>query len=126
MRYASTHPWLTFRFTPQVDFLWAKLGEAFSTNQHLAGTPLPPSLALELSQIVLNKGALATTAIEGNSLTEQEATDILSGRKKLPKAQQYLEVEIQNILDALNLIGESRRAGESFRLSAEWIQEQNT
>lgn len=48
------------------------LGEAASKCEHIAGVPLRPSVAQELHRLYLAKGALATTAIEGNTLTENE------------------------------------------------------
>lgn len=123
MRYEESHPWLTFNYSPSVNVLWAKLGEAFSKNQHLAGIPLPPRLAEELAAVVLTKGALATTAIEGNTLSEREASEIIHDGKKLPPSQEYLETEIRNIVAALNDIHSSTERG--FLLSPEWIREQN-
>lgn len=125
MRYEETHPWLTFQYSPKVSTLWAKLGEAFSKNQHLAGSPLPPRLATQLASVVLTKGALATTAIEGNTLSEQEADAIINDGKKLPPSQEYLELEIQNVVQALESIDESGRNGNPFEVSEEWLKEQN-
>lgn len=125
MRYEETHPWLTFQFRAEPNMLWAKLGEAFSKNQHLAGIPLPPSLADHLASVVLTKGALATAAIEGNTLSEEEADAIINEGKTLPPSQEYLEIEIRNVVDALREIDESGRQGNSFLLSAEWLKAQN-
>ena len=125
MRYEDTHQWLTFQYAPRVNLLWAKLGEAFSKNQHLAGIPLPPALAAHLASVVLTKGALATNAIEGNTLSEEEADAIINEGRKLPPSQEYLETEIRNVVDALTAIDQSGREGNSFRLSEAWIKEQN-
>ncbi|WGJ13785.1 Fic family protein [Methylocapsa sp. D3K7] len=54
--------------------------------------------------INLAKGVLATAAIEGNTLTEKEAIAIVERKSELPKSQGYLKKEIENILDATNLI----------------------
>lgn len=126
MRYEETHPWLTFQFRAEPNMLWAKLGEAFSKNQHLAGIPLPPPLAEHLASVVLTKGALATAAIEGNTLSEEDADAIINEGKTLPPSQEYLEIEIRNVVDALKDIDESGRQGKSFELSAEWLRAQNT
>jgi Fic family protein len=74
--------------------LWAKLGEAFSKNQHLAGIPLPPALAEHLASVVLTKGALATTAIEGNTLVMREVEALLGEGRAVGAKQlkDYLEV----------------------------------
>lgn len=108
-----------------MDSLWAKLGEAFSKTQHLAGTPLQPRVALELAQVYLSKGALATAAIEGNTLTEDEAKGIVTGSIKMPPSQEYLEQELRNIVDALEQIDRSGRTGARFKLTPEWLREQN-
>lgn len=105
--------------------LWAKLGEAFSKNQHLAGIPLPPAAAAQLAAVVLTKGALATTAIEGNTLSETEVEEIIRDGKKLPPSQEYLETEIRNVVAALTDIDQSGRSGAKFTLSVEWIPLQN-
>lgn len=105
----ETHPWITF----QVDLsqnrrdlstLWLALGEATSAVEFIAGIPLIPDLAQELHSVYLAKGALATTAIEGNTLTEEDARAQVEGRLHLPPSKEYLASEIQNILDACNLI----------------------
>lgn len=124
-RYEETHPWLTFNFSATQNELWAKLGEAYSKTQHLANTAMPPSVAKQLAKVVMRKGALATTAIEGNTLSEHEANDIFDGVRKLPASQQYLEQEILNILDALERLDDEVKLGEEFKLTPEWLAEQN-
>jgi Fic family protein len=65
------------------------LGEARSKCEHLAGAPLKPDVAQQLYKVTLVKGALATTAIEGNTLTEDQARGILDGTYKAPPSRQY-------------------------------------
>lgn len=84
--------------------LWLALGEAQSKSQHLAGVPLRPEVAHLLHQIFMARGALATTAIEGNTLSEKEALDIVQNKSELPKSQAYLRTELKNIVDATNSI----------------------
>lgn len=123
--YLETHPWITFSHTADYDELWALLGEAFSKVRHLAGAPLQPALAQHLGEIYMAKGALATTAIEGNTLTEDEAIEILSDRKKLPESRAYLEQEIRNVYGALNTVRMNAVRGEPITLTTDWICEQN-
>jgi Fic family protein len=104
MDYQESHPWLTFslslgRAQPQ---LWLLLGEVASKVEHLSGVPLRPDVAEELHKIYLAKGALATTAIEGNSLSDDQAQQLLNGKLDLPKSRQYLQQEVQNIIDVCN------------------------
>ena len=104
--FERTHPWLTF----QLDLrraskdLWLRLGEAQSKCEHVAGTPLKPATAQRLHQIFLAKGALATTAIEGNTLTEGEVLQLLQGKLQLPKSKGYLGQEVENIVAVCNEI----------------------
>ena len=55
------------------------LGEARSKCEHLVGIPLKPEFAQKLYNITLIKGAVATTAIEGNTLTEEQVQGIIEG-----------------------------------------------
>lgn len=123
--YRESHPWITFEFRIEQDRLWCLLGEAASQCQHLAGTPLQPALADELSGVYLVKGAVATTAIEGNTLTEDEVRELLESRRKLPPSQRYLQREIENVIEGLRRIDEAARAGEPFKVTPEWIKDQN-
>jgi Fic family protein len=104
--YDRTHPWLTF----SLDLsrapwqLWLLAGEAISKCEHLAGVALTPDAANELMKVYLAKGALATTAIEGNTLTEAQARQRVEGIKSLPPSKAYLGIEIDNIIEASNEI----------------------
>jgi len=113
--FERTHPWISFRIdlrkaTPQ---LWMLLGEAASKCEHIAGVPLRPSVAQGLHRLYLAKGALATTAIEGNTLTEQEVLQHLEGKLKLPRSKEYLGQEIDNIVGACNRIGKRLAMGDT-------------
>ena len=124
-KYEEQNPWITFSFPAVKNALWMQLGEAFSKCQHLAGTPLPPGLAIHLSEIYLMKGALASTAIEGNTLTEDEAEKILGSDYKMPPSQEYLEKELKNVAKALSEIDTSAVNGSGFRITPAWIAAQN-
>ena len=72
--------------------------------------------------VSLRKGARATTAIEGNTLSEADIEKMAAG-EKLPPSKEYLRIEVQNILDALNGIrDEVIQGGKSAVLSPELIQ----
>lgn len=124
-RYQDTHPWITFQFKVEQNRIWAKLGEAFSKNQHLAGIPLQPALATELASVLLTKGALATAAIEGNTLSEAQANRIIHEGEKLAPSQEYLAQEIRNITSALEDIDQAGRASGGFDLTPDWLRAQN-
>jgi len=104
--YEKTHPWLSFRLDMrELDYrLWVLLGEAQSKCEHIAGVPLRPSTADYLHRLFLAKGALATTAIEGNTLTQAEVLKRLDGDLQLPPSKEYLGREIDNIVQALDAV----------------------
>jgi Fic family protein len=105
--YEKTHPWLKFTLDlRKCDYeFWMALGEARSKCEHIAGTPLMPKIANKIFQVYLAKGSLATTAIEGNTLTEKEVMDRLEDKLELPPSKKYLGKEIDNVVKACNYIG---------------------
>lgn len=104
--YEKTHPWLTFEVDLNAaDFrLWLLLGEATSKSDHVRRALLRPEVAAEMLTVFLVKGALATTAIEGNTLSEEEARQIYENELRLPPSKEYLAQEIQNVIGAFNRI----------------------
>ncbi|MCC6419706.1 MAG: Fic family protein [Gemmataceae bacterium] len=93
------------------------LGECQSKCEHIAGVPLRPDVAENLHRIYLAKGARATTAIEGNTLSENEVLQAVRGDLKLPPSREYLKREIDNILGALNGIWEQVGIGNLPQLT---------
>jgi Fic family protein len=127
-RYESTHPWISFQATdvnrvPSND--WMLLGEAKSKCQHLAGAPLKPAVAQKLYRVTLVKGALASTAIEGNTLTEDQANGILDGTYAAPPSRRYQEQEVRNVQRALQDLNDRIVRGERIELSAQLIKDFN-
>ena len=104
MKTTETHPWITFKLnvSPSDYRLWLQLGEVASKCEHLSGVPLRPEFASELNRAFLAKGVLATTAIEGNTLTEEQVRKQVDGELELPPSQQYLQQEIENIITVCN------------------------
>ncbi|WP_106850155.1 Fic family protein [Blastococcus sp. Marseille-P5729] len=121
----TTHPFITFTAPYEPERFNLKLGEAFSKCQHLSGTPLPPKLAQHLSHIYFARGIQGTTAIEGNTLSEADVSDVLAGKKQLPESRKYQEVEVLNVAKALTEIRAEAASGKPFRLTPNWIREQN-
>jgi Fic family protein len=80
------------------------LGEARSKIAHIAGSLLNPQVAREMHIVYLTKGALATTAIEGNTLSEDEARRRIERDLDLPPSREYLGREIDNVIAAYNEI----------------------
>jgi len=74
-----------------------------------------------LNAVYLAKGALATTAIEGNTLSEQEALQRVQGKLELPPSREYLGKEIDNIVIAANGIFERLITGEACTVTYDTI-----
>ena len=127
-KYQETHPWITFRFdASHLSYrIWLLLGEAQSKFEHIKGAPLLPSTIREMLLVYLAKGASATTAIEGNTLTEKEVEKRIQGELDLPPSKEYLGQEIDNIVAAYNLIGKRLLSSkDTDRLSVDQIKEYN-
>jgi Fic family protein len=83
-----------------------ELGQCDAIIQAISNTPLLPEYHQELLRVSLSKGAQATTAIEGNTLTEEEVKAVAAGAS-LPPSKEYQEIEVRNILEAFNsLLGD--------------------
>ena len=121
--YLKTHPWLTFRADlRELNYKhWLMLGEAQSKCQHISGVPLLPGIAEHLHQVYLAKGVLATTAIEGNTLTEEQVMRRLQGKLKLPPSKEYLGQEVDNVLEACNQIARKIFGGHPTQLKVDDI-----
>lgn len=126
--YVESHPWITFEAT-DINSLeaktWMLLGEARSKCEHLAGAPLRPDVARRLYDVFLVKGAQATTAIEGNTLTEEQVAGILDGSFKAPPSRAYQEREVRNVIDALQEIADQVRKREAPEITKDLICEFN-
>ncbi len=125
--YLRTHPWIDFehhleRATPS---FWSLLGEAVARVDQITQAVIPPTVAKDLHTIFLIKGARATTAIEGNTLSEEQIKAILEEDLQLPKSQEYLQREVKNVLIAFEKIFEDIVAGNPPILTPQWISEAN-
>jgi Fic family protein len=80
-----------------------QLGQCDALVQAISNIPLEPENRDKLLQVALIKGAQATTAIEGNTLSEEEIEKIQAGWK-LPPSKEYQEIEVRNIIDAFNVL----------------------
>ena len=113
--YQNSHPWITFKATdvnrldPRV---WMLLGEARSMCEHLAGVPLRPEVARRFYEVAMVKGAHATTAIEGNTLTEEQVAGIFRRTFRAPPSREYQEREVRNVLDGLEAISAQITSGD--------------
>ena len=121
--YERSHPWISFA----VDLhaaparLWTLLGQAVAHCRQISGAALPPGNAKEMQTVYLIKGTQATTAIEGNTLSEAQIRQRIEGRLRLPPSQEYLGREVDNVVRACNDIEETIIRGGSLRLTPAWI-----
>ena len=98
------YPHLAFHkrweISPEIAFM---LGQCQAMVSSICEIPLNPNDYNNLLRIQLIRGAQATTAIEGNTLSEEEVADVEAG-KELPPSKRYQEIEVKNILAAMNQI----------------------
>lgn len=119
------HPFLSFEFVSAnlPPAAWYALGEAMSKSQHLAGVPLKPQAAQELASVYLARGVAATTAIEGNTLSEAEVQRIVDrGSADVSQSRQYLEREVQNVLEAIREIDTALGEGTRLPITVERLE----
>ena len=127
MSYQNTHPWITFELDLRhvSPSFWMLLGEACSKCEYIAGIPLAPQTSELLHQVSLERGARATTAIEGNTLSEEEVSRLARGELRLPPSKEYLGREVQNILDACNEMLNTLSGGYDLPMDLEHLRRLN-
>ncbi|MFA7364566.1 MAG: Fic family protein, partial [Aminobacteriaceae bacterium] len=115
--YERTHPWITFSLDlSKASYkIWMLLGEAQSKCRHISGVPLRPGDAEKLHKVYLTRGVRATTAIEGNTLTEDDVRRIIDDDLQLPPSRAYLKQEVENIVSACNAIAHGVSSSVSRR-----------
>lgn len=125
---ARTHPFISFDFSTKVidARTWLLLGETMSKCQHLAGSPLKPGAAADLASVYLARGVQATTAIEGNTLSEDEVKSIVDkGSADVHESREYLQREVQNVLAAIRGMDEDLRTGRHLPITADHLRKLN-
>lgn len=100
---------------------WQLLGEAESQVEQIAGAVLQPKLAAELHQVFLAKGVHGTTAIENNTLSEDEVLARIRGDLALPPSRAYLGQEVDNVVAGCNIIVDDCLAGRSLDITPERV-----
>ena len=101
------------------------LGEARAICEQITSTPLKPGVVEHLNEVALIKGALATTAIEGNTLNEEQVAGIYRGEYTAPPSREYQEREVRNVLDALTKIDAQATNGSLAPVTADLICDYN-
>lgn len=125
--YERTNPWLKFQLDmrPAGPEIWLDLGEIASKCEHLSFLPLRPETAKQLHQVYLAKGVAATTAIEGNTLSEADVRKAVEGKLTVPPSKEYLKQEVDNIIAACNGIGKAIVSVDPPQISVEMISSFN-
>ena len=126
--YETTHPWITFDGGNAGELgtaRWVLLGQARAMCEQLKGVALPPETLRQLLAVSLDRGVLATAAIEGNTLSAEQVAGIREGTYTAPPSKQYQQQEIDNLLSVLNGIDQRAAAGELMDITAETICEIN-
>lgn len=100
------------------------LGECAGYVNALARMPLRKAHLETLLQVSLIRGAQATTAIEGNTLTDDEIRRIAEGQEPVvPPSREYQEIEVRNILDAMNaLLQEVAGSGHAQQITPDLLR----
>jgi Fic family protein len=102
-----------------------RIGQCECIIRSIVSMPIKPEYRKLLLKVSLRKGARATTAIEGNTLSDEDVEKVESG-EMLPPSKEYLQIEVQNVIDALNgLLSEVIEEGKGAILSPEIIQSFN-
>ena len=87
-----THPWITFtldlRQAPPN--FWMLLSDACAQCEFIANMPIPPNDKIDILQNLYERSALASAAIEGNTLSAEEVTLLANGKLELPPSKEYL------------------------------------
>lgn len=121
------YPWLTFKVNLQgLSYTtWIQLGECLSKCEHISRIPLRPSTAQEMHKVYLAKGINATTAIEGNTLSEEQVRQIIDKKLELPPSKEYLKQEVDNILLLCNELKDAVCNGKKLIINKEEIKRFN-
>ncbi len=127
--YERSHPWITFKLHLQeADYtFWVQLGQAQAKCREVSGVPLLPEVAEKLHRVYLGKGVLATTAIEGNTLTEEDVQKQIMGELDLPPSKKYLGQEIDNVITACtDMARRMLDSDDPLRLTVTEVKELNS
>ncbi len=109
-----------WEITPQTQY---QLGECEAMVRAISNIPLRPQDRGKLLNVSLIKGAQATTAIEGNTLSQEEIERVFEG-EELPPSREYLQKEVTNVISAFNyLLNEVVRDGKEWPVTPDLIKQ---
>lgn len=122
-KYEETHPWINF----QLNILragskfWMLLGQVVARCEEVAAAILPPADAENMYALYLIRDAQATTAIKGNTLSEEQVRAQYEKRGKLPSSREYQGREVDNVLIAYDSLKSVAMQSRPFGPSPELI-----
>lgn len=125
--YEKSHPWINFRLDLRraPSSLWVLIGQAVAHCGEVAAATLPLNQTEKMNELYLIKGVQATTAIEGNTLTEEQIRARYEGAGKLPPSREYQGREVDNIMHIYKMVDKEIFRANSFELRPELICEYN-
>lgn len=97
------YPHLAFRRAWDTAELDYALGQCEAIVYAISEVPITPQLHRQLLQVSLRKGAQATAAIEGNTLSDEEVDAVADGQE-LPPSKHYQAKEVENVINAMNAL----------------------
>ncbi len=119
----TTHPFI--KFPPDLgEFparVWLLLGEIQARIDHIKRLPIPRDESSLLRRMYLTKGVHSTTAIEGNSFSEEEVERIIEGKMQAPPSREYQQQQIDNMVEAFNIVGKTQLGGSSTPFTLELL-----
>ncbi len=115
----STHRFI--KFPPILDYLpsrvWLLLGEIQAKIEDIRRLPIPPDDSNRLRAVYLVKGVHSTTAIEGNSFSEEEVQKIINKEMVAPPSRAYQQQQIDNMVNAFSTVGADLIGGKSAKFT---------
>lgn len=105
-------------FSPKT---WLLLGEVQAKIEHIKRLPIPPDDSNRLRRIYLAKGVHSTTAIEGNSFSEEEVGKIINREMKARPSREYQQRQIDNMVNVFNQVRDDEIAGAAPAFSVELL-----
>lgn len=105
-------------FSPKT---WLLLGEIQAKIEHIKRLPIPPDDSNRLRRMYLAKGVHSTTAIEGNSFSEEEVRKIINRELKARPSREYQQRQIDNMVNAFNTIAQDEIQGANKMFSPELL-----
>ena len=101
--------------------VWLLLGEIQAKIEHIKRLPIPRDDSNMLRRMYLTKGVHSTTAIEGNSFSEEEVDKIINREMKARPSRQYQQQQIDNMVNAFNTIARGEIQGINKMFSLELL-----